>query len=928
MDTATVPKIILHLGLEKTGTTSIQATLDANRVALIGQGVLYPVVGAVGRNKMFAAAFDRASEGKGSFVEVVERYGGSRATLREHLMSELRRELADAGDIETLIISSEFLSAHGDMTALKAFFQNLSDTLLPITYMRDPQSLVPSLYSTFLKAGGTEFGLFDRIDAGELPRTLRYDEQAADIVAAFGKQASAFRIFSPSQLHRGDVVADFFDFAGIDMDRIDTSGVAKNKSLSALGMTVLKTLNGWLEDREVELPGLSRQIMVDQLMAHDVTHGSGKFRLSPSRSDALARLTAPHDKAFFETYVETPNGFGPKKPVSSSDSDIAADAESIYMLGFLAHLFRSDEAVADSLYSQRKTLAEKLAEQRNKAKHFRLKSKALAERQASEKAELLDTLNKVRVEKEGVSEIQSETAKKLETSHEEKAGLLAALNEAREKARSDLDDFNERLDASKTERDTLSNALDKVRDERAALADAQSAARTALEETRSDLAEVRSKLDTSQAEKADLFETLKKVQEEKAALTDTQTNFQERLKALHAEKDALLETLNSARDKSQSDLTDLKTRLEASQADKADLLATLNKVREEKDALADAQTASRTTLEETRSNLAELGIKLETSKSEKAELLDALNKVRGEKDGLAEIQSETAKKLETSHEEKAGLLAALNEAREKAGSDLADLTNRLEAHKYDKETLVETLEKLREEKTDLVSAQTASRAALEKHRSDLTDLQKRLEASQADKSDMLEALNKVREEKDALSSAQTTSRAMLEEGRSNLAGLREKLEASQAEKAELFDALKAVREERLELAKAQTAVQGKLDAAHADKSELLSMLNKTRKERDAALAAKTAAQTGKDGWLSEKADLLKRLESVREDKAALAKAQSMQKTKLDIQAAQTNFFRGEYLRLVGDEEAARECYERAAQLDPENDTYSKRLGGD
>ena len=49
----------LHIGVEKTGTTSIQSFLAANRTALRAEGRLYPIVpGAVGHLGLVAFALD------------------------------------------------------------------------------------------------------------------------------------------------------------------------------------------------------------------------------------------------------------------------------------------------------------------------------------------------------------------------------------------------------------------------------------------------------------------------------------------------------------------------------------------------------------------------------------------------------------------------------------------------------------------------------------------------------------------------------------------------------------------------------------------------------------------------------------------------------------------------------------------------------
>ena len=66
-------KVFLHIGLEKTGTTSIQRALDIHREKLAELGYFYPKATAVGKNVLLAAMFNPDLTSRPTIKVAVER---------------------------------------------------------------------------------------------------------------------------------------------------------------------------------------------------------------------------------------------------------------------------------------------------------------------------------------------------------------------------------------------------------------------------------------------------------------------------------------------------------------------------------------------------------------------------------------------------------------------------------------------------------------------------------------------------------------------------------------------------------------------------------------------------------------------------------------------------------------------------------------
>lgn len=121
--------VILHIGVEKTGSTSLQSYLSQYKDILLNEGVLYPETGMVSNHHYLVAK-------------------------NEVDLSILIEEFELSG-VNTLLLSSEHFSTIEDSRViwnLKKAFSNYNVKI--ICYIRDPVTWLISLYGEHIKWGG------------------------------------------------------------------------------------------------------------------------------------------------------------------------------------------------------------------------------------------------------------------------------------------------------------------------------------------------------------------------------------------------------------------------------------------------------------------------------------------------------------------------------------------------------------------------------------------------------------------------------------------------------------------------------------------------------------------------------------------------------------------------------------------------------
>lgn len=205
---------ILHIGGEKTGSTTLQSTLALDRAELAKRGFHYSHA-AGGTNHILLPL--HATGGQGT-QDLRAAAGLNRDTNFANFMArfpEVLRADAEASGAHTLIYSSEHLSSRiRDAEGVRrvwAVLGHIADEIRLVYYARPQEEVVVSAWSTMLKSGSAE--PFD-------PARILADETLLDHAALVARWSSVFtdpywvlRPFQRSQLAGGDVVEDFWHHA-------------------------------------------------------------------------------------------------------------------------------------------------------------------------------------------------------------------------------------------------------------------------------------------------------------------------------------------------------------------------------------------------------------------------------------------------------------------------------------------------------------------------------------------------------------------------------------------------------------------------------------------------------------------------------------------------------------------------------------------
>jgi hypothetical protein len=233
---------ILHIGLEKTGTTSIQKILAANIEPLKINGINYP--GFLKSENHFDLAIPGLRRDKDNKLL---KWRNILPNQIDHFSSELRNKLAE--EIlpgSTWIFSSEFLISQViTLDGIKAIYAILAEKFTDfrvVIFVRRTEELFESRYVTAVKAGRYTPLTDDEKNAGR--SGLNYADILGLWCEVFGRESVKFDIFKDSA-NSNSLYEKFFKAAGLAdiLPILDLGEERYNVGLSPLEVEVLRRAN-------------------------------------------------------------------------------------------------------------------------------------------------------------------------------------------------------------------------------------------------------------------------------------------------------------------------------------------------------------------------------------------------------------------------------------------------------------------------------------------------------------------------------------------------------------------------------------------------------------------------------------------------------------------------------------------------------------
>jgi hypothetical protein len=311
-------RVVLHIGVEKTGTSSIQAHLHRHARKLQVHGVLYPArLGFRNQVHLVTALtpFD-ASEDLRSWAGI--RGEAEHAAFRDRVLASLGAQVARSRPSCLLLSTEHFSSRCGEASVerLRGFLSDLADEVRVVVYLRRQDDAIASLYSTYLKAqGGQDFDYL--VDAAWW---LDYDRLLSVWAGVFGREAMAVRLFPP---RAGTLLEDFAAAAGLPALPSGAADERVNPSLDQRNLLLLERINAVLP--------LYRDGAVNPdrggLVAFLERRSKGpRFGLARSEREALlARHAAGNERVRAAYFPELPRLFDETLPEAGPVAELALD---------------------------------------------------------------------------------------------------------------------------------------------------------------------------------------------------------------------------------------------------------------------------------------------------------------------------------------------------------------------------------------------------------------------------------------------------------------------------------------------------------------------------------------------------------------------------------------------------------------------------
>lgn len=221
--------LYIHIGTNKTGSSSLQTFLYRNRNQLRENGYYYPDMGVI---------LD-AHHGISYAIKRPEEHAS--ANVPANWIDVLYDTCPDDCDV---ILSSEDFHTHKLMGAFEELKKKFE--VCVIVYIRDVVSYVASWYAQAVQSRNIsiDFDAYSRLYQLDYPGMIERWRQV------FGYKGIVVRKFSRSELVGGDIRTDFLDVIGADPYRLDFLSEEKNVSITGNLLHFKRLLNSFITDAD------------------------------------------------------------------------------------------------------------------------------------------------------------------------------------------------------------------------------------------------------------------------------------------------------------------------------------------------------------------------------------------------------------------------------------------------------------------------------------------------------------------------------------------------------------------------------------------------------------------------------------------------------------------------------------------------------
>ena len=248
--------MVLHVGMGKTGTSSIQAWFHRNRRRLIRHGVLFPESPGKRRHARLSSAIRSDDAPRPHDRRGIEEPPASQ--LRPVVLEELVDEIRSARP-SRLLLSDEGLCGAPDeaLANLRQLLDGVAESVRVVYYLRRQDEHLCSRYQQAVKWNGLTARLAERADRMEHGALYDYRARLDAWQRVFRPDELVVRRFERADFVGGTLLQDFLDAAGLGLQPADfVEGPTRNTSLDAESVELLRLLNLFEQEEGGAVPGM------------------------------------------------------------------------------------------------------------------------------------------------------------------------------------------------------------------------------------------------------------------------------------------------------------------------------------------------------------------------------------------------------------------------------------------------------------------------------------------------------------------------------------------------------------------------------------------------------------------------------------------------------------------------------------------------
>lgn len=292
-------KAIIHIGMPKCGSTTIQEFLWVNRDELEEQSFRYDRLVPA-----FSSQCEIAIAGLVGCGNEIPNNNAMRKVLGLHTMADHKayvqryrayleeerpkwKESFFLGSAEHIL---PWIQRAGQAASLDAFLRQYFGDVSYLCYIRRQEALLTSSYSERLKRG-------ERISFGKhfAQRSVHNMNRIAKIwETAVGRRRITFRILEQDSLYKGDLVQDYCALCGIDFDKVEIPP-RQNESLSKSAANLLYVANQFLPafKKNGKVP-FARRLIRDRLQT--LSQGKPSMTISARQIADIRQANKDHNE--------------------------------------------------------------------------------------------------------------------------------------------------------------------------------------------------------------------------------------------------------------------------------------------------------------------------------------------------------------------------------------------------------------------------------------------------------------------------------------------------------------------------------------------------------------------------------------------------------------------------------------------------------